>query len=99
MQPQAKKAINGCQIMDKYEYRTLKKSLEYMGFGLYSQNIKFNSSNVSALFVACIKSTRGGVEVRSDEQIRKAIVGIINEKQHGVIQTNANGKKTTKNKK
>lgn len=66
--------------MDKYEYRTLKKSLEYMGFGLYSQNIKFNSSNVSALFVACIKSTRGGVEVRSDEQIRKAIVGIINEK-------------------
>lgn len=95
----SEKSNKWLQMMDKYEYRTLKKALEYMGFGLYSQNIKFNSSNVSALFVACIKSTRGVVEMRSDEQIRKAIVGIINEKQHGVIQTDANGKKTTKNKK
>lgn len=94
-----KSKIVWLQIMDKYEYRTLKKALEYMAFGLYAQNIKFNSENVNALFVACLKSTRGTLEMQGDEKIRKALVLIINEKQYGAIQTDDAGKKTTKNKK
>ena len=95
----SEKSTRWLHIMDKYEYRVMKKALEYVGFGLYAQSIKFNSGDVTNLLVACMKSTKDGTVLQDDTKILKSIVSAINNKQYSAIQTDANGKKTTKNKK